>query len=75
MPLGERVLLVIFWFSVGLTVNLFVGCLVLAAVDKNERLFNWANSAPNDFIYYMTVQLWPIIVLFWFMPRRGERRG
>lgn len=44
-------------------INLFVGCLLLAYIDKNNDLKSWVNNSPNVPLFYLiTVQFWFIIV-------------
>lgn len=55
---------------IGLFAWLFTGCGVLAAIDGDNRLFNWAKSAPLPLLYEITVLTWPYILWLWWKNRR-----
>lgn len=56
----------------GLGANLFIGCVVLCAVDRDNELFDWIMAAPYG-LGFVVLQLWPITAIAYRWPRRDEK--
>lgn len=56
----------ILWIIAGWTVLHVIGAGVLAAVDTDERLYQWSRSAPNRLLTGLVLTLWPITLLVYF---------
>lgn len=46
----------------GILVWYILGILVLAWIDKDGRLFNWASTAPILWFFHGVILLWPVVV-------------
>lgn len=46
----------------GVFINYIIGCIVLAWVDRDEKIYNWAKNAPNTFLFFIVVELWWVIM-------------
>lgn len=59
----------------GFWITLWVlgGCAVLATVDdKEQRLFKWFDTAPNEVFKVIVLVLWPIAAVLMVMARRNR---
>ncbi len=52
--------------------NAIIGAVVLAFVDKDERLYEWYHSAPSDFWKVAVLELWFIVLFVWLRGHRKE---
>lgn len=50
---------------IGLIIWYLIGCVVLAAIDENEELFEWAKSGKG-FYFLLVVMFFPIVVYKYF---------
>ena len=55
--------MIIFYVLLGLMLWVFLGCVILAAVDKNGALLVWVKSAPDPVFEILAFLLWPIVVI------------
>lgn len=65
------------WILLGLTLNFALGVLVFALLDdEEERLLQWFLEAPDPrfLVQYLTVQLWPAILVFRIQMMIEERK-
>lgn len=58
--------ILVIWF-----VWYIVGCGVLAAIDKDDRLLEWSKNCPLPGGHLLVVTFWPAVIYFYF--RKKER--
>lgn len=59
----------IFWIIVTSFLSWYViGCAVLAGIDKDSQLFEWAGRAPYR-LGGLVPLFWPVILFFYFKNR------
>ena len=55
--------MIISYILLGLMLWVFLGCMILAAVDKNGTLLAWVKSAQDPVLEILALLLWPIVVI------------
>jgi hypothetical protein len=64
---------IILWVLIILLLNLFLGMIVLSAVDKDERLLHWVRLAPYNFLNVLVIELWPLMLVLYFKEFRDKK--
>ena len=49
-----------------------LGAAVLASIDKDGELLEWAEAAPSSWLSGLVVVLWPVVVCAYLLLRQKE---
>ena len=48
--------------------NAVLGAIVLAAIDRDGRLFAWYRSAPSDVLKVIVLEFWFVVAFLFLKP-------